>query len=164
MSLEEALTDRRAADTDKPTPYTLLAAKHGVVRSTLTRREQGLSVSREEKAIAQRLLTPTQERKIVEYIEGLTERYLPPTRTTIKKFASEIAGKELSDSLVTNFLHRNSDHLISQWATAMDSDRHKADSWGKYRQYFDLVHRKMQQYSIQPENTYNIVAVQAGSI
>ena len=156
MSLEEAVTERRAADTDKPIPYTHLAEKHGVVRSTLTRREQGLSVSREQKAIAQRLLTPTQEGELVEYIEGLTERHLPPTRTMIKNFASEIAGKEPSDSWVTDFLHRNRDHLISQWATAMDSDRHTADSWEKYKQYFDLMHRKMQQYLIQPENTYNM--------
>ena len=113
-------------------------------------------MSREEKAIAQRLLTPTQEAELVEYIESLTERHLPPTRTMVKNFATEIAGREPSDSWVTNFLHRNQDHLISQWATAMDSDRHKADSWDKYKQYFDLMHHKMQQYSIQPENTYNM--------
>ena len=67
MTLEEAVTERRVADTDKSIPYTYLAETHGVVRSTLTRREQGLSVSREEKAIAQRLLTPTQEAELVEY-------------------------------------------------------------------------------------------------
>jgi hypothetical protein len=156
MSLEEAVTERREADTEKTIPYTHLAKNHGVVRSTLSRREQGLSVSREEKAIAQRLLTPTQESELVEYIERLTERHLPPTRTMIKNFASEIAGKEPSDSWVTDFLHRNRDHLISQWATAIDSDRHKADSWGKYKQYFDLMQRKMTQYSIAAENTYNM--------
>ena len=98
MSLEEAVTERRAAEAGKPIPYNQLAEKHGVVRSTLTRREQGLSVSREEKAIAQRLLTPTQESELVRYIEGLTERHLPPTRTMIKNFAAEIAQKEPSDS------------------------------------------------------------------
>jgi hypothetical protein len=156
MSLEEAVTERRETDTDKPIPYTQLAEKHGVGRSTLSRRKQGLSVLRDEKAIAQQLLTPTQEAELVEYIERLTERHLPPTRTMIKNFASEIARKELSDSWVTDFLHRNRDHLISQWATAMDSDRHKANSWGKYKQYFDLMHCKMTQYSIVAENTYNM--------
>ncbi|KAF1364092.1 hypothetical protein EJ07DRAFT_69805, partial [Lizonia empirigonia] len=126
----------------KSISYTHLAEKHSVVRSTLTRREQGLSVSREEKAIAQRLLTPTQESELVQYIEGLTERHLPPTRTMIKNFATEIAQKESSDSWVTDFLHRNRNQLISQWATAMDSNRHSADSWQKYKQYFDLMHCK----------------------
>ena len=55
-------------------------------------------MSREEKAIAQRLLTPTQEAELVEYIERLTKRYLPLTRTIIKNFASKIARKEPLDS------------------------------------------------------------------
>ena len=148
MSLAKAVAERRAPDVNKPIPYTHLAEKHGVVRSTLTRQEQGKTTSREDKAIAQRLLTPTQESELIEYIEGLTKRHLPPTRTMIKNFASEIAGKEPSDSWVTDFLHRNRNHLISQWVTAMDSDRHKADSWQKYKQYFDLMHHKMEQYSI----------------
>ena len=94
--------------------------------------------------------------ELIEYIEGLTKCYLLPTRTMIKNFASKIAGKEPSDSWVTDFLHRNRNHLISQWVTAMDSDRHKADSWQKYKQYFDLMHHKMEQYSIQPAHTYNM--------
>ena len=48
-------------------------------------------MSREEKAIAQQLLTPTQELELVQYIEGLTERYLLPTRTIIKNLAAKIA-------------------------------------------------------------------------
>jgi hypothetical protein len=156
MSLEEAVTERRAAEAGRPIPYNQLAEKHGVVRSTLTCREQGLSVSREEKAIAQRLLTPTQESELVRYIEGLTEHHLPPTRTMIKNFAAEIAQKEPSDSWVTDFLHRNRDQLISQWATAMNSNRHSADSWQKYKQYFDLMHHKIEQYSIEPAHTYNM--------
>jgi hypothetical protein len=98
MSLEEAVTERRVADTDKPILYTHLAEKHSVVRLTLTRQEQGLSVSREEKAIAQQLLTPTQELELVQYIEGLTKRHLLPIRTMIKNFAAEIAHREPSDS------------------------------------------------------------------
>jgi hypothetical protein len=97
-------------------------------------------------------LRPTQW---LTYIERLNERHLLPTRTMIKNFASEIARKEPSDSWDTDFLHRNRDHLISQWATSRDSDRHKADSWGNYKQYFDLMHRKMTRYSIVAENTYN---------
>jgi uncharacterized coiled-coil DUF342 family protein len=55
-------------------------------------------VLREEKAIAQRLLTPTQELELVQYIEGLTKRHLLPTRTIIKNFAAEIAYREPLDS------------------------------------------------------------------
>jgi hypothetical protein len=74
----------------------------------------------------------------------------------IKNFAAEIAHREPLDSWVTDFLHRNRDQLISQWATAMDSNCYSADSWQKYKQYFDLMHRKMEQYSIELAHTYNM--------
>jgi hypothetical protein len=45
-------------------------------------------VSREEKAIAQRLLTPTQEAELVEYIEGLTKRHFSSHFFQVHLYAS----------------------------------------------------------------------------
>ncbi|KAF1364247.1 hypothetical protein EJ07DRAFT_172224 [Lizonia empirigonia] len=98
MSLEQALEERRVADTDKPIPYTKLAEKYGVERTALARRDQGKSVSRETKASAQQLLTPHQEAGLVKYIEGLTIHHLPPTRSMVRGFASEIGHTSVSDS------------------------------------------------------------------
>ena len=53
---------------------------------------------RKEKAITQQLLTPTQEGELIEYIEGLTKRYLLLTRLIIKNSTSKIARKELLNS------------------------------------------------------------------
>lgn len=156
MSLEEALAELRAADPNKPISYTALAKKHGVTRSTLTRRHQGKSTSCEAKASTQRLLTPHQEAGLVRYIEGLTVRHLPPTRSMIKGFAEEIGRTSVSESWVTSFLKRHQDQLITQWVTAMDSNRHKADSCEKYKGYFSLMEKKMAQYSIEPGQTYNM--------
>ena len=38
----------------------------------------------------------------------------------------------------------------------MDSTRHKADSYFKYKFYFELVHGKMDEHKIQPHNSYNM--------
>jgi hypothetical protein len=38
----------------------------------------------------------------------------------------------------------------------MDCKRHQTDSEAKYTLYFDLLHQKMQQYDVGPENTYNM--------
>ena len=38
----------------------------------------------------------------------------------------------------------------------MDSNRHAADSYEKYKLYFDLLHGKMSEYKILPRNTYNM--------
>jgi hypothetical protein len=38
----------------------------------------------------------------------------------------------------------------------MDSNRHRADSEAKYKLYFDLLHSKIEEYSVEPRHTYNM--------
>jgi hypothetical protein len=38
----------------------------------------------------------------------------------------------------------------------MDATRHRADSHLKYKLYFDLLHAKMKEYNVLPENLYNM--------
>jgi hypothetical protein len=54
------------------------------------------------------------------------------------------------------FLARNGDYLTSKWTVRMDRSRHIADNKERYRLYFSLLHHKMRQYEILPENTYNM--------
>ncbi|KAH4914299.1 hypothetical protein HBI79_242250 [Parastagonospora nodorum] len=74
----------------------------------------------------------------------------------IRNFSSEIAQEPVSDSWVTRFIHRHDVHLISKWATGLDRTRVSADSEVKYRLYFELLHGKMEEYNIEPGNTYNM--------
>ncbi|KAF2627260.1 hypothetical protein BU25DRAFT_310567, partial [Macroventuria anomochaeta] len=110
-------------------------------------------------------LTLKQEHELCEYIEVLTERHLPPTRQMVQNFAAEMAHKSISDTWVSNFLHRHSDTLLykcgaelcaSQWCTAMDKQRHYANSPAKYEQYFKLLHYTLTKYEVEPRDTYNM--------
>jgi hypothetical protein len=74
----------------------------------------------------------------------------------IKNFATPLAGREPSDTWVTDFLKRYTDRLLTAWTTPMEAGRYEADSYEKYRYYFDLAHAKMAEYDLQPENTYNM--------
>ena len=38
----------------------------------------------------------------------------------------------------------------------MDRNRHQADSYEKYKLYFNLLHSKMQEYKVEAENVYNM--------
>jgi hypothetical protein len=38
----------------------------------------------------------------------------------------------------------------------MDANRHSADSYSKYKLYFNLLHDKITQYNVQPHNIYDI--------
>jgi hypothetical protein len=73
----------------------------------------------------------------------------------IRNFASDICHSHIGDGWVTRFLHCNHDHLISKWTTGMDCTRQKADSTAKYKLYLDLLHGKIEDYSVLPANMYN---------
>ena len=156
MSVKAAIQELDAADSDEDISYRKLAAKHRICRSTLTRQAKGIHVSRQDDALNRRLLHPRDEAELIQYIRGLTERHLMPTRQMIVNFVTPLAAWEPSESWITRFLHRNSDTLITAWATPMETSRHKADSAARYRQYFGLLHQKIAQYSIEPAHTYNI--------
>jgi hypothetical protein len=154
--IEEAIAaiDSRALGDDLV--YQEYADWFGVDRVTLARRHQGRQGSRTAKIFDQKKLTPQQEEELVLYIGDLTKRGLPPTRAMIQNFASTIAHERVSLAWVTRFKARHDDELISKYTTAMDATRHTADSYIKYKLYFDLLHGKMEEHEILPENSYNM--------
>ena len=156
MSVKEAVAEGRATRHSDNFQYTKLAEKYGVTRSTITRQLNGECASKETQALKQRLMHPRDEAELVQYVKGLTERHLMPTRQMLKNFAAPIIGREPSDSWVTDFINRNSDTLITAWTTPMEKDRHKADRGDKYRLYFELLHQKIAQYDLEPAHTYNM--------
>jgi hypothetical protein len=136
--------------------YTKIAEKHGVDRSTLSRRHRGVQQPRDSANVHQRKLNPQQEDYLAKYVESLIARHLPPTREMIGNFASAICKKSILESWITRFINNNSDILISKWTTAMDSVRHAADSYEKYAAYFAILRDKKQEYDIKLRYTYNM--------
>jgi hypothetical protein len=156
MSLEAALKDADAADAAGKLVYQRIADKHGVERSTLSRNHRGVSGPAEVKNTNQQHLTPHEEAELVAYIDKLTEQHLPPTREMIQFFASCIAKKLVHESWVSRFINRHSDELTPRWTSAMAADRVAADSYDKYKLYFNMLRTKIEEYSIEPEHTYNM--------
>jgi hypothetical protein len=156
MGLNEALAECDTFASRDEIPWSKIAEKHGVVRSTLTRKWRGETRSREAESIARQKLTPQQEEELVQYIEELTARHIPPTREMIQNFASSVAQEPVSESWVTRFINKYNIHLISQYSTGMDANRHNADSYVKYELYFNLLQRKFAEYKLDAEHTYNM--------
>lgn len=74
----------------------------------------------------------------------------------IRRFASDIAKKELGKGWVDRYIERHQVDLVSRWATGIDRERHQADSQSKYSLYFELLRSKLSQYDIEPCNMYNM--------
>jgi hypothetical protein len=67
-----------------------------------------------------------------------------------------VARKGIGNGWVHRFVERNKDQLITKWTSVMDRNRHQANSEYKYSLYFNLLKWKISEYSILPENTYNM--------
>jgi hypothetical protein len=154
--IQKAIAAFKAQELGDKTSYTSIAAKYGVDRSTLSRRHQGSQASKDTIIANGRALNPQQELELVRYIEGLTKQGLPPTREMVQNFGSAIAHRQLSESWVTRFLSRHDIDLILKWTAGIDRVRHQADSGYKYKLYFSLLHKKMEEYIILPADTYNM--------
>jgi hypothetical protein len=92
----------------------------------------------------------------VKYIQGLSASGLAPTRSIIKKIASEVLQWEVSRSWVERFLRRNRDQLSLKYTTGINCNCFKADTEHSYYTYFDLLYAKMRQYDVDAENVYNM--------
>jgi hypothetical protein len=103
--ITEALAECDSIPSGDKIPWQEIADKHGVVRSTLTRRHRRETRSRKEVLTSQRNLQPQQQAELVKYIERLTDRKLPPTREIVQSYASDIAAHPVSESWVTRFLY-----------------------------------------------------------
>jgi predicted DNA-binding protein (UPF0251 family) len=72
--IDDALAEIESLKHSEELSYKRIAKKHGVWRSTLTRRHQAATQPHKSKIINQQKLTPQQEIELVRYIEGLTAR------------------------------------------------------------------------------------------
>jgi hypothetical protein len=109
-----------------------------------------------EEAECRKNLSTQQEEELVTYIQGLTSKGLPPTRSMLQNYACVVAKKEVEMSWISRFLDCNKDNLLPKWATGLDSDCFRADSYNKYKLYFDLLDEKMQEYEVEAGNMYNM--------
>ena len=96
--IQAAINEIESREQGEDFSYTEVATRYGINRSTLSRRHRGVTTSRVATAEIQQKLTPEQELELVQYIKGLTERHLPPTREMIRNFASTIAKEPVSES------------------------------------------------------------------
>jgi len=81
---------------------------------------------------------------------------LPPTARIVANIAAEMAGREPSKNWSSRFVDRNRDQLDSRYLTTLDLSRHKADSRESFKQYFNIVGHKIEEYGITADNIYNM--------
>ena len=112
-----ALADLRLQD--KPN-IQATAKKHGVDRTTLSRRWRCVHRSKEDGYDSQRLLNSAQSEALIKYINDLTERGLSPTNDMVRTFALHIAGRLPGPHWASRWVKAHDSELKSGYLTLID--------------------------------------------
>ena len=135
-SIDEAIADLKSQSHPN---ITATAKKHGVNRSTLSRRFRGITQSYTVAREHHILLSHEQETKLVEYINLQCHRGLPPTSKMVSNWAASMAGKTPGKNWVSEFRLRHKDALAAVYLKGFDLSRKKADNAKAIEFWFDLV-------------------------
>jgi hypothetical protein len=141
MTNEEAMKKALAEleSSSKPN-YTEIAEKYKIGRHALSRRHQGQTTSRRDFFSNHRqCLTDIQEELLVDQINRLTDRGIPPTSQMVKNFAEEIIGRVVGKNWTGDFVKRHQAVLKSLYLRNIDNQRVKGQYAPTYRLFFTLV-------------------------
>jgi len=120
--------------------YAAIARKYSLTRSTLSRRARGKTTSRAEfQSQVHQCLTNAQERVLINQINRLTERGIPPTSQMVKNFAEEMIGHTVGKNWVSQFCRRYQSELKSLYLRNIENARVKGEYGPTYKLFFDLV-------------------------
>ena len=133
-----------------------VARKFNIERSTLSKHFRGKRGSIAKANEKKQLLSNSQEKVLVNHIQRLCDWCLPPTPAMAATWAEELCSQQPNKNWLAGFKARHKDVLDCRYLNTIDLTRHKADSEASYRQYFTTLKEKIDQYSIQPRNCYNM--------
>jgi hypothetical protein len=116
------------------------AEKYDVNRKTLENRWKGKSTSMEECVSTHRqCLTKSQERALVQLINELTDRRMPPTTAVVKNLAEEIRGCAVGKNWTAAFVRRHNHELKSLYLNSIDNKHAKGEFLPAYELFYKLV-------------------------
>lgn len=121
-SIEAALIAIESLQPGEQCSYSKIAAKYHCNRTTLARRHQGVSISRDIEAQNCQALHPQLEQELLRYIRRLTERGLSPILVMIQHFASDIVKESLEKARLTGI--SSATRLILSHAERLGSIAH----------------------------------------
>src|SRR5947199_6447927 len=135
--IEAAIADLKSQECVN---YAATARKWGLEPTTLRRRFIGQSTTIEEaNSKSRQKLISIQEEALIEHVNKLTDRGIPPTPQILKNIAEELAKTKLGHNWVARFCRRHRSRLASVYLRTIDHKRKIADNSRYFRHFFDLV-------------------------
>jgi hypothetical protein len=109
-------------------------------RGAVSRRIRGLTKSRKEAlSFWHQCLTDEQEEVLIQRINDLTDRGMPPTSQIVKNLAEEMRGKRVNKNWVGQFVKRHGIRLKSLYLRNIDNLRASAEYAPMFQLFFSVV-------------------------
>jgi hypothetical protein len=129
-----------ALDLQETRNYSKVAKEYELERTTLAKRYKGQTVSKKVFLLESRqCLTIAQEEALIEQINKLTDRHIPPTSQMVKNFAEEMIGREVGKNWTQGFIRRHDSRLKSIYLRNIDHCRTKVEYVPIFQHFYDLV-------------------------
>ena len=136
-AIAEAIAD---LNTQESPNFAATAKKYKIDRCTLQRRFTGKHAEiRKAHLETQGKLTAAMERVLVERINTLSARGMPPTVQFVKNLVAEMVREEVGKHWVPRFVRRHEDELEIAFLEGIDYARRIADNSRHFRYYFENV-------------------------
>ena len=137
IALAEAIADLKSQSNRN---FRTTAEKHHVDRKTLQRRFEGTTASNRTAHLeAQGHLTPAQEKILIDRINELSIRGIPPTPQFVENLVAEFINEYVGEHWVNCFVKRHDDQLETIFLDSIDYARRVADNSRHFQHYFMLV-------------------------
>lgn len=135
--IQKALDDLESQEVPN---YSATAKKFKIDRRTLQRRHKGISKPKESAySESHMLLTIEEEEVLVQHINNLSDRGLPPTPQILRNLVFEIAKKQPGKNWVAAFCKRHQDKIKSLYLRAIDQTRQVADNSAYFEHFYTTV-------------------------
>ena len=124
---------------EKPN-YKATAQEFNIGHTALSRRHQGKTTSRATANSEYRqLLTNAQEQQLINQINRLSVRYMPPTSQIVRNMAEEIIKGAIHKNWMANFVSRHKDELKSLYLRNIDNQHAKSEFALMFEHFYQLV-------------------------
>jgi transposase-like protein len=120
--------------------YSAIAKKFGVNRTTLRRRFLGTKLSaREASSQTHQKLTIIQEQTLINWINKLTERTMPPTTQIVCNVAEQLSGSPVGKNWTSQFVARYKAQLHTGYLRSIDRKRVAAENIELIEKFYNQV-------------------------
>jgi hypothetical protein len=135
--IELAITDLNRANSAS---IATVAKRYALQRSTLSRCWHGITSSRAEaNSEHHQRLTNSQEEVLIDQINKLTVRKMPPTSHIVRNMAEEIINGPVGKNWTAQFVNRHKDRLTSLYLRNIDNMHAKSEYPPMFVLFYELV-------------------------